>query len=463
MLSTSAPGSNSFPVLGVGRGVPFRDNADYGDGKGAAPQRLQAPIFPRDFGGSPSALPLLENGISPRGAPPPRGRLEASRAEGFSQNRLGGENLEYRPLEVGLDNLGNTCFMNASLQCLLHIPQLVSFFLRPDCDEQANPDSPFKGALARSFTQLCRDMFSTKKSSYSPTSFQRNVATLAPQLLDYQQQDCHEFLRFLLDGLSEDLCRRPKELPVPVAVSPAAAGAGATVAATASAPTQQPSSSGASPAKQHRALSLSSGAKAASEDQLVDAMSSLALSSANKAVPASTSSSAPWDGDNQGSEVDGSQTEGGSSDAAANGARSRRRIVQRGNSPIPFAENQIGTAAEALQQPAAATATATAPAPAPTVVDPTAEAAKAWHSYLRKNDSVITDLFAGQMQSVIECQTCHHRSMCFDPFLDLSLPLPKAAEAAAPVGGRLSFRRVQGASADTKCTLEECLSKFTGK
>ncbi len=36
-------------------------------------------------------------------------------------------------------------------------------------------------------------------------------------------------------------------------------------------------------------------------------------------------------------------------------------------------------------------------------------ATKAWNSYLNHNDSIITDLFAGQLQSTIECLHCHHR------------------------------------------------------
>ena len=31
----------------------------------------------------------------------------------------------------------------------------------------------------------------------------------------------------------------------------------------------------------------------------------------------------------------------------------------------------------------------------------------------------------GQLQSTIECSVCRRSSHCFDPFLDLSLPLPR--------------------------------------
>jgi hypothetical protein len=40
---------------------------------------------------------------------------------------------------------------------------------------------------------------------------------------------------------------------------------------------------------------------------------------------------------------------------------------------------------------------------------PVQQAKKAWMSYLRLNDSIITDIFAGQLQSTIRCSICHYK------------------------------------------------------
>lgn len=66
-------------------------------------------------------------------------------------------------------------------------------------------------------------------------------------------------------------------------------------------------------------------------------------------------------------------------------------------------------------------------------------------NYTARNRSIVTDLFAGQMRSEVCCLQCQRRRVAFDPFLDLSLPLPP----------------LQHSNADSGVTLADCFNAFT--
>ena len=58
---------------------------------------------------------------------------------------------------------------------------------------------------------------------------------------------------------------------------------------------------------------------------------------------------------------------------------------------------------------------------------PDEQSNKWWNYYKERDDSIITDLFTGQLMNKIECLNCGFVSYAFDNFMDLSVPFPRRA------------------------------------
>ncbi|KAK3002883.1 hypothetical protein RJ639_019247 [Escallonia herrerae] len=109
---------------------------------------------------------------------------------------------------TGLQNLGNTCFMNSALQCLAHTPKLVDYFLG-DYKKEINNENPLgmNGEIASAFGDLLKKLWAPGAAALPPRTFKLTLAHFAPQFSGFNQHDSQELLAFLLDGLHEDLNR----------------------------------------------------------------------------------------------------------------------------------------------------------------------------------------------------------------------------------------------------------------
>ncbi|DBA82653.1 TPA: hypothetical protein ACH3X1_006898 [Trebouxia sp. C0004] len=82
----------------------------------------------------------------------------------------------------------------------------------------------------------------------------------------------------------------------------------------------------------------------------------------------------------------------------------------------------------------------------------TDKAERLWQKYLSIDNSPITDLFGGQLQSTVHCQKCKGNFTMYEPFWDLSLPIVK--EGKGGIGAWLSGKK-------DPTSIQDCLQAFT--
>ncbi|CAD5223951.1 unnamed protein product [Bursaphelenchus okinawaensis] len=107
---------------------------------------------------------------------------------------------------TGLFNMGNTCFMNATLQALFNTPNMRHFFSEDKFLDYVNVYNKrgTGGVMASCFSAMIVVMWSGNYKAISTLRFTEVFSKTCPDLCDGQQHDAQEFLVFLLDALHED-------------------------------------------------------------------------------------------------------------------------------------------------------------------------------------------------------------------------------------------------------------------
>jgi ubiquitin carboxyl-terminal hydrolase 8 len=136
---------------------------------------------------------------------------ESSFPRGLDPSRKAASTFDIRfPKLVGLVNLENDCYLNATLQCLIRIPLLADMVLSPDFPGRVNIHNPLGtgGAIAREFAQFLRDMCAPNSTGLSDNcAFKSALCSAYSAFADGGQHDAHEALSVILDRLHEDLSR----------------------------------------------------------------------------------------------------------------------------------------------------------------------------------------------------------------------------------------------------------------
>ncbi|XP_036408319.1 ubiquitin carboxyl-terminal hydrolase 36 [Megalops cyprinoides] len=118
----------------------------------------------------------------------------------FPVNRLSMRWERVYRVGAGLHNLGNTCFLNSTVQCLTYTPPLANYLLSKEHSRACHQSG---------FCMICVmqnhiiQAFANTGNAIKPVSFIRDLKKIARHFRFGSQEDAHEFLRYTIDAMQK--------------------------------------------------------------------------------------------------------------------------------------------------------------------------------------------------------------------------------------------------------------------
>ena len=107
-----------------------------------------------------------------------------------------------KPIIIGLNNIGATCYMNASLQCLSNTKELTEYFLNNYKEKNIK-----KHIIAHEYYELIKNLWDKKNNNkpYSPYPFKEVLSKENSLFAGIQANDSKDLINFLIERLHQEL------------------------------------------------------------------------------------------------------------------------------------------------------------------------------------------------------------------------------------------------------------------
>ena len=111
-------------------------------------------------------------------------------------------------IKIGLENIGATCYMNATLQCLSNTKDLNNYFLKK---YKYNKNAENK-RLSNEFYNVMKNLWNKKRkgTAYAPKEFKETISQMNSLFEGVQANDSKDLINFLLEQMHEELNNKSK-------------------------------------------------------------------------------------------------------------------------------------------------------------------------------------------------------------------------------------------------------------